>query len=230
MTPAHSSGATFSMSRRLRDLQHEVLVDDDGLGVAALGDGAVVVDTCVGLDVAVEAVHLFALEALLALTAGPGLAADADAVADLVLGDRGADLADVADDLVADDLGVGDLAPVAADGVDVGVADAGVGDVDEDVVRSQVTALDGGRDERLGGRGSRVGVDGEHGSPCVGSETVPSGWHRQPSWSANRLGWEALTGLPSTAAQRLRRLAAGRSEGVQEYLPMPEQPVVDLTA
>jgi len=68
-----------------------------------------------------------------------------------VLGDLGADLGDGADDLVPDDLRVLDGAPVAADGVDVGVADAGEGDVDEDVLRADVPSLDGRLDEGLGG-------------------------------------------------------------------------------
>ena len=62
---------------------------------------------------------------LLALAAGVDEAADADAVADLVLGDLGADLGDDAGDLVAGHQRVVDLAPLAVDGVDVGVADAG---------------------------------------------------------------------------------------------------------
>ena len=74
-------------------------------------------------------------------------------------GDLGADLGDDADDLVAghdrERLG----APVAVDGVDVGVADAGVLDLDEDVVGSDVAALDGGGGQRLAGGGGGVGVD-----------------------------------------------------------------------
>ena len=55
----------------------------------------------VGADVALEAVLLLAGLAVLALAAGVDHAADADAVADLVLGDLGADLLDDAGDLVA---------------------------------------------------------------------------------------------------------------------------------
>jgi hypothetical protein len=136
---------------RLGDAEHEVLVHDDGLRVAALGDRAVGgVDAGVGADVALEAVLFLAGDAVLALAARVHHAADADAVADLVLGDVRADLGDVADDLVADDLRVLDGAPLTADGVDVRVADAGVGDVDRDVVRADVTTGDGGLDERLG--------------------------------------------------------------------------------
>ena len=61
-----------------------------------------------------------------------------------------------AGDLVTDDLRVGDRAPVAADGVDVGVADAGVGDLDQHIVGSDIAAGDGGRHRAARwGRGRR---------------------------------------------------------------------------
>src|SRR3712207_8332490 len=50
-----------------------------------------------------------------------------------------------------------------SDGVDVGVADAGVLDLDQDVVRADVPALDGGRSQGLAGGGSRVGGDAHGG-------------------------------------------------------------------
>ena len=91
------------------DREDEVLVRDDLLRVAALRDRAVGgVGPVVGLGVAGQAVLVAALQALAALTTGVGLAADADGVADLVLGDGAADLDDAADDLVADDLRIGD--------------------------------------------------------------------------------------------------------------------------
>ena len=78
-------------------------------------------------------------------------------------GDLGPDLGDDADDLVAGDHGEGLRAPVAVDGVDVGVADAGVLDLDEDVVRADGPALDGGGGQGPAGGGGGVGVDA-HGS------------------------------------------------------------------
>ena len=131
-------------------------------GVAALGDGAVPVDAAVGLGVAFQAVLLLPGAAVVALAAGVDDRADTDAVADGVLGHVGADLGDGAGDFVTDDLRVGDRAPVAADGVDVGVADAGVGDLDQDVRRSDITAGDGGRHQGVGRGGGRVGIDGQH--------------------------------------------------------------------
>ena len=126
--PAHSSGAAASYGMALGDPQHEVLVHDDVGRVAALGDGAVAVDGRVRPGVAVQAVLLLPGAAVLALPARVDHAAHADPVTDGVLGDLGADLGDLADDLVADGERVGDLAPLAAHGVDVGVADAGVAD------------------------------------------------------------------------------------------------------
>ena len=159
--PAHSSGATVLKSSE-GDAEDVVLVDDDVGGVAALGDGAVPVDGTVGLRVAVQAVLLLPGPAVLTFAAGVDDGADPDPVTDGVLGHVGADLGDGAGDLVADDLGVGDRPPVAADGVDVGVADPGVSDLDQHVVGSDVTAGDGGRHQGVGRRGRGVGVDGQH--------------------------------------------------------------------
>ena len=133
--PAQSSGAAAAGSMPSGTRQDVVGVDDDVGGVAALGGGAVAVGAGVGGDHALEAVLLVAVAAVGALAAGVDHAADADAVADPVAGDVGADLGDDADDLVAGDDGEGLRAPVAVDGVDVGVADAGVLDLDQDVVR-----------------------------------------------------------------------------------------------
>ena len=114
----------------------------------------------VGLQVAVEAVHLLSLLALLAPAAGARLAADADAVADLVLGHGRADLADEADDLMTDDLRVGDRAPIAADGVDVGVADPCIYAMSISTSRGpKVAALESRGNERFGGGRCRVRVD-----------------------------------------------------------------------
>ena len=124
------------------DAQDEVLVDDDVVGVAAVGDRAVAVDRAVGLRVARQAVLLLAGLAVLALAAGVDHAADADAVARRERRDLRADLGDDAGDLVARDRRVGDLAPLAAGEVDVGVADAAELDVDADVLRADRAALE----------------------------------------------------------------------------------------
>ena len=120
-------------------------------GVAALGDGAVPVDAAVGLRVASQAVLLLPGPAVVALAAGVDDRANSDAVADCVLGYVRSDLDHGAGDFVTEDLGVGDGTPVAADGVDVGVADSGVGDLDQDISRSDIAPGDGGRDQGLAG-------------------------------------------------------------------------------
>lgn len=134
-------------------------------GVAALGDGPVAVHSAVGAGVALEAVLFLAGLAVGALAAGVHHAADADAVTDGVLGYGRADFGDDAGNLVARGERVGLRSPVAADRVDVRMADAGELDLDQDVVRSDVAALDGGGDEIFGGGRGGVCVYGKHSSP-----------------------------------------------------------------
>src|SRR5665647_2061052 len=136
-------------------------------GVAALGDLAVLARGGGGADVALDTELLLTGLAVAALAAGVDHATDADPVADRVLGDLFADLRDDAGDLVAGHQGVGDRTPFTAGGVDVGVADAGVLDLDEDVVRADVAPLDGRRGQRSCRGGGGVGVNGEHASPVL---------------------------------------------------------------
>ena len=85
------------------DVHEVVLLDRDGLRVAAGGGFAVAADGVVGADgapLAVGAELLLAVLAHLALAAGVDEAADADAVAHLELGHLGAHLADHARNLV----------------------------------------------------------------------------------------------------------------------------------
>src|SRR5690606_6083574 len=89
--------------------------------------------------------------ALLALAAAVHHAADADPVAGLHVGDGAADLRDDAGDLVAGHHRKDGLTPFLAHLVDVGVADARVLDLDGDVLRTELTPLDGAGDE--GGAG-----------------------------------------------------------------------------
>ena len=119
-------------------LEHEMVADDDMVGVAALGDLAVVaVGAVVGLGAALAAEHFPALEALVAGHAAVDHAADRDDVADLVPGDLGADRGDLADDLVARDDRVAGAVPVVAAVWRSRVADAGVGDADGDIVGAE---------------------------------------------------------------------------------------------
>jgi hypothetical protein len=148
------------------DAHDEALVDDDAVGVAAVGDAAAVL---VGRAVGGDGIGAELLEAGLARFAGAvGVdeAADADEVARLVPGDRGADLRHAADDLVAGDDRVdgGDGAPLVAHEVEVGVADAGEEDLDGDVGVGRFAAGDGGGDEGRGGARGGVGFGGFHDS------------------------------------------------------------------
>ena len=153
------------------DAEDVVGVDDDVGGVATLRGGAVAVGAGVRRHHALDAVLLVTVAAVGALAARVHHAAHADAGADLVAGDVGPDLGDDADDLVARHHRVGLRAPVAVDGVDVGVADAGVLDLDEHVVGSDCSAFDGDGDEGLAGGGRGVGVDlhGDRSPWVVGS-------------------------------------------------------------
>src|SRR5262249_43061090 len=83
-----------------------------------------------------------------ARTAGVDEDAHARDIADAKLGDLAADLRDAADDLVSRNHGIERARPLVARLVDVGVADAAELDVDDDVVRSGLAALDGQRSER----------------------------------------------------------------------------------
>ena len=85
--------------------------------------------------------------AVVALAAGVDETADADAIADLELRDLGADLGDDTGDLVTGHDGVVGLAPFGPDGVDVGVADTREMDVEGDIVRPDVAAVDRGLGE-----------------------------------------------------------------------------------
>ncbi|GMA86078.1 hypothetical protein GCM10025868_13280 [Angustibacter aerolatus] len=107
-----------------------------------------------------------------------------------MLRDVGADLGDRADDLVAGHDREGLRAPVAVHGVDVGVADAGVLDRDEHVVRADLAALDGRGGQGLPGCGGGVGGDAharwfslELGFGIVGGNTDPG--HRMPRPTVN---------------------------------------------
>ena len=86
-------------------------------------------------------------------------AAHTDQIARLEAGDILADAAHAADDLVARHDGVGGAAPVVAGGVQVAVADAGVEDVDDDIVRPGIASLEAEGDQGLVGCVGGIAVD-----------------------------------------------------------------------
>jgi hypothetical protein len=93
-----------------------------------------------------------------ALAAGVDHAADTGEVAHLEARHLRADLLDAADDLVARDHREARVAPLVAGLVNVGVADATEQDVDEDVGRAGIPAID--RERRQGRLDGRSGVGG----------------------------------------------------------------------
>ncbi|MNY36537.1 hypothetical protein D3C86_1710320 [compost metagenome] len=84
-----------------------------------------------------------------AADAGIDEAADADVVADLELRDLGADGFHDTGNLMAGNDRIDGVLPLVADGVDVRVADAGIFDVDDDVVIVRLAAFEGERGKRL---------------------------------------------------------------------------------
>ena len=140
-----------------------MVAHDDMVGIAALGDRPVVIiRAVVGLDAALPAEDFPPFQALVAFHAAVGHAADGESIADAVPGDFVPDRRDCADDLMAGDHRVARAAPVVAAGVQVGMTDAGVGDLDGDIVGTKGAALELHGSERLVGR--------------IGSPTLGEGW------------------------------------------------------
>ena len=147
---------------RVANGKHEVLVDDDPLRIAAqCMPRRVVGRTVVGADQPLLAILLEPFVAGRARAATSHHAADPHGVADLESRDLVADRADMADDLVAGHAGIDGPAPFGTDGVEIGMADAAISDVDLDVLRPGLPAFDGHGLERLFGRMSTISA-GRH--------------------------------------------------------------------
>lgn len=104
-----------------------------------------------------------------------GHATDTDLVTDLVLRDAFADFGDNAGDLVAGNQRVLLRAPLAPSAVNVGVADAGVLDLEVDFAGAGFAQVNGGFVENAGGVVARVGENVGHDASkeCgVGSPTI----------------------------------------------------------
>ena len=142
----------------LRDPQHVILVDGDASGIAAIGRGlTVALVAVIGERHAGLAILLFARKAGLAFAAGIDEAADADDVALVPLADMVADRGDTAHDLVPGHHGEDRAAPFVAGLVNVGMANAAIEDVDQDLVGARLAPLDAVRGKRRRRRLSRVG-------------------------------------------------------------------------
>src|SRR6266566_9496774 len=147
------------------EAQNEVFIDDDAFGVTAVGDASeVLVRRIEGKD------HVRAelLETSLALCAGAvriDHAADRGEIPGLVLGDCRPDLDNTADDLVAGDNRIirgHELAPLVADRMEIGVADAAEEDLDLHVPVSWIATVDfsGGQPRCRSRSGVRLRVVG----------------------------------------------------------------------
>ena len=160
-----------------RDAQDEALVDDDAVGVSAVGDASQVL-----VREVVSEGHIRAelLEAGLALGAGAvGIdhAADRGEVAGLELRDCGADLGDAADDLVAGNARVDrrhHAAPLVADLVEIGVADAAEENFDLYVVLGGIAPRDRGGGKRRCRAGSGISFRVVH---ISGLDACQSFWY-----------------------------------------------------
>lgn len=153
--------------------QHEILVDHDALRIAAqrvarrVRGGAVV-----GADHALLAVLLQPFAAGGAMLAAARHAAHADGIAHLEAGDFGANRADMADDLVPGHAGIQRARPFGAHGMQVGMADAAIGDFDLHVARPRRATLDvHGDDGFVGGVGA-PGFDGHDGFLSGGKRQI----------------------------------------------------------
>ncbi len=133
-------------------------VDDDAVGVSAVGDSSgVLVREVIG-EGGVGAELLEACLAFGADAVGIDQAADGGEIAGLELGDFRPNLGDAADDFMAGNAGVDgghNAAPLIAGLVEVGVADAAEENFDLDVVAGGIAALDG-----VGSKGGRCAGDG----------------------------------------------------------------------
>ncbi len=143
--PAHRSGAAPGEIEVGRDAQDEAFIDDDAIGVAAVSDASeVLVRGVVGEG----QVRAELLKPGLALGAGAvrvDQAADGGEVARLELGNCRADLGDTPDDLMAWDNRVDrghELAPLVADRMKIGVADAAEQNFDLHVVFGWIATRD----------------------------------------------------------------------------------------
>ena len=160
MIPAQSRGAAPARSRFGGTRSTKRSIDDNAVGVAAVGDAAQVL---VGEVVGEGHVGAELLQARLALGAGAvGVhqAADGGQVAGFELGDRGADFGDAADDLMAGNAGVDGghhAAPLVAGLVEIGVADAAEENLDLDVVLGGIAPRDRGGSKRRCCAGNGIG-------------------------------------------------------------------------
>ena len=141
----------------------EMFVGNDVVGVSALRQVAIFIFLTVG-----EGAADFAILLLSGFAAGAGAAgidddAHADEVARFEFAHSGTDGFDLADDLVAGNHGEDGVAPLIANGVDVGVADAAPLNLHVNVVVMEFATVEAERCKRGGNTLCCVAVGLRHG-------------------------------------------------------------------
>ena len=170
--PAQSRGAAPARSRFEGTRRTKCLIDDDAVGVPAVGDAS---EVLVREVVGERHIRAELLEAVLALGASAiriDHAADRGKVAGLEPGHRGADLGDAANDLMSRNARVNrrhDVAPLIPDRVEIRVADAAEKDLDLNVVLGWIAPRDGRRGQRRCRAGSGIGFRVVHSYLLSGS-------------------------------------------------------------
>ena len=141
------------------DAQNEVFIDDDAIGISAIGDTSKVLVRSVVGEHQVRAKLLQAGLALWARAVGIDQAADGSKVARFIFIDFRADLGDTPDDFMARDDRVNsghDAAPFVTNLVEVGVADATEKDFYLDIVFSRTASRNRGGSQPRCGTGSGI--------------------------------------------------------------------------
>ena len=144
-----------------RNSESKGLVDNDAVGIAAVGDATKdFVREVIGQRDAVFAEDFVTIEAGGAMVAGIEHAADGGEIAFLEILDGATDFGDATDNFVAGNAGVDGghgVLPLVANLMEVGVADAAEENFNLDVLRAGLATLEGERSERsgcaLGGKG-----------------------------------------------------------------------------
>src|SRR4029077_10142006 len=142
------------------DAQNEVFIDDDAIGISAIGNTSKVLVRSVVGEHQARTKLLQASLALWARAVGIDQAADASKVARFIFIDFRADLGDTPDDFMARDDRVNsghDAAPFVTNLVEVGVADATEKDFYLDIVFSRTASRNRGGSQRRCGTASGVG-------------------------------------------------------------------------
>jgi len=174
------------------DLQDELVLHHDILRIAAERVARRIIGfAIIGADEAALAILLQPFVAGGAALAAVDHAADADRVADLEGADMIANRGHMADDFVAGNAGIEGAVPFGTDLVQVRMADAAIGDIDCDIMRTDGAAFDVEGFERLVGGVGAIGFGGHGDVPLLEVRGVQG-----ICPSAAILGWARAVGRP----------------------------------